>query len=150
MLPEKSPLDSGIHIINKIATRQRGKNEMAILTFQNIMDAQDITEETIPVPQWGGEVVVRSVSYRKMEKIKQLATEGGDTKELLEGSEVEQLLIVEGMVDPTVDKEQAKLLMEKSASAVMKVLSGIMGSSKQDEEDKAMKEEEKSFPDQPE
>lgn len=120
---------------------------MAILTFNNIMEAPDITEKTVPIPEWGGDVIVRSISYRQMEAIKKLAQDG-DSSSLLEGSEVEQMLLVKGMVEPTVDEEQAKLLMEKSASAVMKVLGEIMGRSNAGEN--AVKEEEKSLPSEPE
>lgn len=121
---------------------------MAILTFQNIMEAEDITEETITVEPWGGDVVVRSVSYRKMGKIKMTIARkrgGGEDVEVLDDDdEVEQALLVAGMVNPTINEEQAALLMEKSASAVMTVLSAIMGRTKTEKD--AVKEEEKSLP----
>jgi hypothetical protein len=55
--------------------RKRRLIQMGVLTFENIMEANDITVTNLPVPEWGGEVVVKSISHRKMREIKKnLAT----------------------------------------------------------------------------
>jgi hypothetical protein len=35
---------------------------MGILTKEQILQADDITVETVPVPEWGGEVIVRTMT----------------------------------------------------------------------------------------
>lgn len=121
---------------------------MAILSMQNIMEAEDITETTVPVPEWGGEVVVRSVSYRKMGKIKAAVSDGRGGAQVSEDDvEVEKGLLVAGLVNPSISEEEADMLMEKSASAVMTVLAAIMSNSKGDKD--SVKEAEKSLPDGP-
>ena len=118
---------------------------MAILTMVNIMEAEDITETTVPVPEWGGEVVVRSVSYRKMGKIKAAVSDSRNGATVDDADvEVEKGLLVAGLVQPSISEEEADMLMEKSANAVMTVLAAIMGNSKADKD--SVKEEEKSLP----
>lgn len=117
---------------------------MAILTVANIMEAEDITETTVPVPEWNGEVVVRSVSYRKMGKIKaEISKERGGAKVSEDDVEVEKNLLVAGLVDPKISIEEADLLMEKSASSIITLLTAIMKNSKASG-DEAVKEAEKS------
>lgn len=119
---------------------------MAILSFQNIIEAEDITEEVVPVPEWGGEVVVRSISYRKMGKLKEQVAKkqgkSGDDVDV-EGVDYERALLAAGLVEPEVTEDEAEMLMDKSASAVMKVLTAVMGSSKA--EDDSVTKEEKSL-----
>lgn len=119
-----------------------------ILSFDNIIEAEDITETTVPIPEWNGSVVVRSLSYRKMGKLKKTVADkqGKTTDDLLDDDvDYEKAILVAGLVSPVVSEEQADKLMDKSASAVMKIISGIMGSSKNSKE--ALVEEEKKFPD---
>lgn len=123
--------------------------KMAILTMQNIMEAQDITETTVPVPEWDGEVVVRSVSYRKISSIKDAVSESqGGKKVSTNDVEVEKAILQSGMVNPEISMEQADALMDKSASAVMKVLTAIMGTSKTEGDDDVTKEEKSISPEQ--
>lgn len=133
------------YLTEVIANRVKEWIEMAILTFENIIEADDITETEVPVPEWGGSVVVRSISYRKMGRLKKKVAEAkGDVEISDDDSEYEKELLVAGLVNPTIDIDQAELLMDKSAGAVMKVLSAVMKTSK--EEKDSVKDAEKSVP----
>jgi len=35
---------------------------MAILTAEQLLAADDLPEETLPIPEWGGEVVLRGLT----------------------------------------------------------------------------------------
>lgn len=119
---------------------------MAILSIQQIMQAKDVTEKTVSVPEWGGEVVVRSISHRTMRDIKkQLAAESG-TDDVSE-DELEKWILIKGMVEPEVSPEEYEHIIDRSTSAVTTILTSILGSSKAT--DNAIKEAEKSFPDEP-
>lgn len=114
---------------------------MAILSLAEIMEADDVTEKTVPVPEWGGEVIVKSLSHRAMREIrKSLSVEGEDDD--VDENELEKWVFVKGMVSPTVTPEEYERLMDKSTGAIQKVLTAILGSSKMGEE--AVKDAEKS------
>lgn len=113
---------------------------MAILSIQEIKDAQDITETTIPVSEWGGEVIVRSVSKRQMKDLKNTCK---NTDGELDDDKVEKALFIHGMINPVVSDEDYEWMQDKSASAMTKVLKAILGASNL--EDTSVKEEEKKF-----
>jgi hypothetical protein len=136
-------------VIKKILTNPEVRSIImaGILSFENIMEAEDITEKTVPVPEWGGDVRVKSISYRRMGKLKASVAESQNKSpdEVKDNDvEMEKAILVAGMVEPEVDEEKADALMDKNAKAVMTVISAIMGSSKNTE--KAITEEEKQFP----
>jgi hypothetical protein len=118
---------------------------MAILSIAEIMEVQDITERKIPIPEWGGEVVVRSISHRQMRDLKKrVAKEVGDDDEERQNDEVEKQIFLEGLVNPKITDEEFEHILNKSSSAVMKILNGILGAS--GGEENAVNEEEKNFP----
>lgn len=116
---------------------------MAILSFAEIMEADDITEQEVEVPEWSGSVVVRSISHRTMQKIRQEVSEKSGDSEPDDG-EVEKWILIKGLVQPSITEEEYEHLMDKSYSAVMKIQTAILGASKTKEN--ASKEEEKNFP----
>lgn len=116
---------------------------MAILSFAEIMEADDITEQELPIPEWGGSVVVRSLSHRTMQKIRNEVSEKAGDGEPDEG-EIEKWILIKGLVQPQITEEEYEHLMDKSYSAVMKIQTAILGRSKTKET--AAKEEEKNFP----
>jgi hypothetical protein len=114
---------------------------MARLTKQAIFDVEDITEKEVSVPEWGGEVLIRSLSYREMGKIKKnLADENGEVDDAL----VEKRIFVNGCIDPEfTEEEYDDYILSKNASAVMTILNAIMGASKTEEN--SVKETERQF-----
>lgn len=86
------------------------------LTFRDIANAQDVAEEDIEIPQWGGTVRVRGLTV-------------GDIEALvpLKGTfDYSLALIARSMVDPPMTPEQAGLLRQKSDAAVELLLAEIM------------------------
>lgn len=121
---------------------------MAILTAQQIIDAQDITETTIPIPEWGGEVVVRSVSYRRLSSMKNYARKMQEAGQEVDEDYVEKEMVRIGLVNPEMTADQVEKMWDKSSVALMKILKAVMGVSNADED--SQKEAEKSLPDRPE
>jgi hypothetical protein len=123
---------------------KRGRKAMKILSVAEIMAADDITTEEVPIPAWGGAVVVRSISHRTMRKIKQKldAEFDGDAPE----GEYEKRIWMEGVIEPKFSDEEYEHVLDKSSRNVMKVLNAILKESRATET--AVKEEEKKFPDE--
>lgn len=117
---------------------------MAILSVAEIMAAEDVTTQEVPVEEWGGSVMCRSISHRTMRNIKEKVRKNNSDDEIHE-DEIEKWVFIEGMVEPKITEEEYEHLLDKSTSAINKILKAIMGSTKAD--DKAVKEQEKSIPD---
>ena len=118
---------------------------MAILTFDEIMAAEDITTDEVKVKEWGGEVLCRSISHRTMRQIKKRVKEELESDDDdAANDEIEKWVFIEGMIEPKVGPEEYEMLLDKSTAAMNKVLIAIMGRSKAEE--KSEKDAEKSVP----
>ena len=120
-----------------------------ILSIEEIIEAKDVTEKSVEVPQWGGSVVVKSISHRVMRQIrKSLAAESDiESEDDVDEEELEKWIFIKGMVQPTVTEADYERMLEKSTGAMQTILSAILGSSKVGES--AIKEAEKNFPAEP-
>ena len=112
-----------------------------VLSLAQIQEAKDVTETPVPVSEWGGDVIVRSVTKRQMKDIKN-NSKGSDGE--LDDDEVEKQIFIAGMVNPLVSEEDYEWMQDKSASAFTKVMKAILGVSGLS--DDAVKKEEKTFP----
>lgn len=112
-----------------------------VLSLDMIREAKDVTEKNISVPEWGGDVIVRSITKRQMKDIKNNAksSDGG-----LDDDEVEKQIFLAGLCQPAVSEEDYEWMQDKSASAMTKVLGGILGQSNMAKD--SVKAAEKSVP----
>ena len=85
-----------------------------ILSAEGLLTAEDLGEETIVIPQWGGAVRVRGLSlgqYREAQR-----------RSIVRGEVDEERLTIEiihaGLVEPKLTQEQALALKDKSAPAL--------------------------------
>lgn len=114
-----------------------------ILSLAEIEEVSDITEKEVPIEEWGGSVIVRSISYRGMRDITK-AVANGEDEEDIDSDELQKWILIKGMVEPQIDEAAYERLIDKSSSAVMKILTAITGSTKLGEA--AVVEAEKKFP----
>jgi len=116
-----------------------------IITLKDILAAADVSEQTVEVPEWGGAVVVRSLTKRDMDIIRKQATVkdqfGEDT---VDTDLVEKFSFVAGMVDPRVSEEEYEIFKDKSFLVVGRIQQAILGASGEVKE--AVKKEERQFP----
>lgn len=133
----------------RAATKRTGDREVTRITknseplsIEQIMEADDITEEDVPVPQWGGFVRIRSISEREMKRIRTEAKSANEEGELSEDA-LHRALITHSMIAPAVTDEDYERLLEKSSAAFMTILKAIMKNSGLT--NLALKEEEKKF-----
>jgi hypothetical protein len=120
----------------EVATKTANK----ILSLNEILAVEDVTERTVPVPQWGGSVVVRSITKRQMKEIKEQSRDNdGELQEDL----VEKAIFMHGLINPEVDEAGYEKLLDKSAAAVDTITKAILESSKLTED--SVKKSEKQF-----
>jgi hypothetical protein len=92
-------------------------------TFDEIIGVKDIDERVVDVPEWGKSVVVRGLSRGQVRQL-------GDFEDT---AEAEAHVLVNGLVDPKITKEQAaKILSDKSHGATEAVMTAIMEASNLD------------------
>lgn len=98
---------------------------MALLTKQQILDAEDIKTETVLVPEWGGEVLVRGLSgaERDMFEDRIVKREGKSTRVILK--DVRAKLAALCMVDEdghrVFSDAEVAALTKKSAAGLQRV-----------------------------
>lgn len=102
-----------------------------ILSAAEIFAAQDIEERTVPVPQWGGSVKIRTFSKRQASDMTKRATvkDRHTGKESVDNDRLEALLFSEGIVDPKFTVDDYEQLQDKSAVAISVILRAIMDAS---------------------
>ena len=92
-------------------------------TFDEIIGAKDIDERVVDVPAWERSVVIRGLSRGQVRQL-------GD---FTDTAEAEAHVLVNGLVDPKVTKEQAvKILADKSHGATELIMQAIMEASNLD------------------
>lgn len=113
---------------------------MTRLTVEEIIAADDLGQEEVEMPEWGGSVMVRGLGYGEWVDLRDAATVGGQQDERL----FTRLLLAAALVEPVVSIEQADLLIAKSASAVNRLVDSIVSTSRIS--DDAIKAAEATFP----
>lgn len=93
-----------------------------ILSVEDILSAEDLTSETVPVPEWGGHVVIRGFSKAREFAIREEAM----GPEGLDEQRFEMLLFINGVVEPQFTVDQLEVLKEKSGAVIDRVLARIM------------------------
>jgi hypothetical protein len=106
-------------------------DNMKILTADEIWAAKDIEERTVPVPQWGGAVRIRTLSQKQSAELRRKAQRiNPATKQSeLDNEALEQMLFIEGVIEPKFSITDYGRLSEKSMSAMTTVLRAIMDAS---------------------
>lgn len=95
------------------------------LSLRDIIDAQDLAERELEVPEWGGNVLLRELSLAEIEAVRARA------RELSGGGEIDDThfalnLVAATMADPDLTPEQAALLGEKSNAVLQRVLVEVL------------------------
>jgi hypothetical protein len=106
-------------------------NELHILTADEIWAAKDIEERIVPVPQWNGAVRIRTLSQKQSADLRKKAQRINPiTKQSeLDNETLEQLLFIQGVIEPKFDAADYGRLSEKSMAAMTTVLKAIMDAS---------------------
>jgi len=95
-----------------------------ILTLDEIFATNDLDTKTVHVPEWGGNVTVKGLSKREQQLLRKQATD--PLTSAIDPDRMEMLMLAHCLASPVITIEQAEQLMQKSATAVDKVLTAIM------------------------
>lgn len=98
---------------------------MARLSREQILNAKDIKEKEIKVPEWGGEVLIKTLSAKErslmMSEIFDLRTGAPKNPETYY-----QIAIYYGCVDPKFERTDIEVLGNKSGVALERVGQAIL------------------------
>lgn len=111
------------------------------LTREAVLAAPDIAEKEVEVPEWGGTVLIRTLTKAQQVKLRKEAMVAGK----LDEDRLEILIFVHGVVEPQFTPEDHDALKAKSASAMDRVLLEIYRGSGMSKEEVARIE--RAFPD---
>lgn len=112
---------------------------MAILTRDQILQANDIITETVPVPEWGGEVLVRGLSGSERDGFEDATLEQKGKSRRVNLANVRARLCALSIVDENGKRmfsdEDVRALGRKSAAALDRVFSAAQRLSGLSDED---------------
>lgn len=121
---------------------------LPVLSFDDIMAAEDAGEKAIPIPQWGGAVVIKGLTRTEFLAIQKAAMDkvpGKPTEGKLNEGRFEELLLEAVLVQPKLSRAQVTEMREKKGvAAVGALFKGIMAHLGAGEE--ASKEQSAAFP----
>lgn len=114
---------------------------MALLSFDQIAESEDVTEEDITIPEWGGEVRVRSLTRRQMKDITKAAQRRVGKRIDWQADVFEKGVFFYGLVHPQIDEEKYEVLLNKNQGPMQKIMDAILRISKMvDDEEEANEE----------
>ena len=96
-----------------------------MLTAEQMLAAKDFREEVVAVPEWGGEVKVRTLSMGARYAINDRALKVVGNDRRLDNRIFAAATLEHGLVEPRLDAKQAEALMDKSPEPVERIIAAI-------------------------
>lgn len=97
--------------------------EPRILTYEEIISAEDIRNQTLDIPEWGGAVRLRTFT-KDVELAMRSQARGPDGS--VDSEKLEMLMLVYGVVEPELTYEMIPHLRTKNAAVIDRILAGIV------------------------
>lgn len=101
------------------------RDDVRVLTLEEISSATDRQEEVFQVPEWGASVIVRPLSLKARDLVISLANEGTGKEVKLNGQKLIRLLVLYGVEQPklteAIIEEKAFAVIDRIATHVMKI-----------------------------
>jgi len=101
---------------------------MKILSFDEIVAADDLPQQEVPCPEWGGAVVVKQLMRDELMEARQASGyySGDDSKDATEKQRDYDIEILQrAIVEPKLTRKQVEKLFEKSSFAIQRLLSFV-------------------------
>lgn len=97
--------------------------ELRILTYEDIVAAEDIQSRTLDIPEWGGAVRLRTFT-KDVELAMRAQARGlnGD----VDSEKLEMLMLVHGIVEPVLTIDVIPHLRTKNAAVIDRILTEIV------------------------
>lgn len=88
-----------------------------ILTEEQILGAEDLKEEVVEVPEWGGAVKLKQITRRQWNDAFDQAMRGDEFDEEL----FDMLILIETIVEPKLTRDRVEQLRGKSAGVIRRL-----------------------------
>jgi hypothetical protein len=104
---------------------------MATLTLDQILAARELPREVVPVPEWGGDVVVQALSRERHLNIIEEATvtrnagTQNPTREV-DGATLDGLIFLSGVVEPQFSPEHLGELRKLASGPFSRIVQRVM------------------------
>lgn len=95
-----------------------------VLTLEDILLAVDLEIKEVSVPEWGGIVKVKGITKWEQQQMRKSTTDPQTGQ--INADYLEVAMLAHCLAEPSVTVKQAEQLMQKSATAVDKVLAAAM------------------------
>lgn len=95
-----------------------------MLTIEDILLAPDLESKEVAVPEWGGTVKVKGMTKREQQQMRKSTTDPLTGQ--IDSDRLEVAMLAHCLAEPLVTLEQAEQLLQKSATAVDRVLTAAM------------------------
>jgi len=102
------------------------RDDIKVLTLEEIAQATDREETVLDVPEWGGPVVLKALSLKQRDLIFSLANEGTGKEIKLNGQKLVHLLVLYGVVQPQFTED---VLQDKAFAVVDRIAQKVMAMS---------------------
>lgn len=89
-----------------------------ILSATALIDAVDLPEKVVEVPEWGGSVRLRALTVGQVADCRERSTVRGE----VDGLQMDLHWLVEAMVEPQLTHDQVGQLMAKSQAVVQRLV----------------------------
>ncbi len=91
-----------------------------VLSRERLLAADDTLTETVDVPEWGGSVVLRSLTLAQAKKVRRYIADNRDNAEV-DDLDIAMVVLIEGMVDPQLDAGDVVALSGKQTSVITRL-----------------------------
>lgn len=95
---------------------------MSILSKDAILGAQDLKEELVHVPEWGGEVKIRALTLAQRNRAYKLAERDGQ----IDSSRAAAFMFVAGVIEPPFNEADIDPLRNKCVGVIDRVNARIL------------------------
>ena len=98
--------------------------EIKILDFDDILDADDTAEVTLFVPEWKGSVVYKGITKAEFDHMRRVSRSPKNKGR--SNSVLEREILIAGMVKPEIDIARYNRLQEKSSGVILRLTNKIL------------------------
>lgn len=98
-----------------------------MLSAEDIWAADDIQEQTVPIPEWGGSVRIRELTLQQISAIAKKSTRRNPQTQQDEQDRelMAAMTVMEGMIEPKISMADYGRLVGRSARAVTRIVQAI-------------------------
>ncbi len=99
------------------------RDDIKILSAEQIRQAVDRAEQVLGVPEWDGAVKLRAWSLAERDRVMALATDTGRLDGKVDGAKLVHLCVLYGVVEPSLTEE---IIQQKQWAVIDRIARAVM------------------------